>query len=367
LDNRIRADEAERSNRFLLLDAARTPGGSRRELQSADPDALFEEARTGRVIPLLAAAIRSGGLIVPADLTGPIADADRKVQEESLSIERGANSAIRTLTEAGTEPIVLKGLATAHLDYPHAHLRQIGDVDLLVPHGDLDVAQQSLTAAGYCFQERAGHGVATKSITLRSPDGIEIDLHRLPTWLPYGGWVLDTPVRFETVTVSAVPWRVLPRPDRFVLAVAHYVLSVGPSRRLSSAADALILWPQQSQLEDWTEAIERWRAPVLVAAFRSMMHDLGLGLPEIPGCSADRARWYQRSLLAAGAPDNLSPRLGELATVPAGEALRLLTRAVFPSRADLQGSPHASRARRLAYLLRLTLRSLLPQRVRRAR
>jgi hypothetical protein len=344
---------------FLLREAALAGGGSPLELEAADADALFQEARAGRVVPLLADAVRSGALVVPAEIAGQIADEDREAQEAALYIERSANRAIRTLTEAGMPPIVLKGLATTHLDYPHAHLRQIGDVDLLVGPGDLDIAERTLTAAGYCSEERSGHGTAMKSLTLRSPDGIEIDLHRLPTWLPYGGWVLDTPVRFETVTVSSVPWRVLPRPDRFVLAVAHYVLSKGPSRRLSSAADALILWPQQSQVEDWTEAIERWRAPALVAAFTSMMQaDHGLALPAIPGCSADRGRWYQRGLLATDVPDNLSCRLGEIAAVPPGEGLRELVRAVFLDRAYMESSPHASRARRLAYLLRLTVRSL---------
>jgi hypothetical protein len=77
---------------------------------------------------------------------------------------------------------VLKGSAAAHLIYSEPWLRSYGDIDLLIPAQQLEATITLLTDLGYRrdrpqprprFDRRFGKGV-----TVFSPDGDPVDLHR---------------------------------------------------------------------------------------------------------------------------------------------------------------------------------------------
>lgn len=336
--------------RALLVGVPPADGGTL-VLGDHDAEALLEEADLGRAIPALAEAVRVGQVQLPAATNERLAGLDRVVQETSLFIERTANRAIELLERQGIEPVVIKGLATGHLDHAGPHLRQIGDVDLLVGPDELETAAAVLADAGFTLTEREGEGRAAKSLTMRSGQGVEVDLHRLPTRWRYGRWVLDQPVPTETIDVSSVPWRVLPRADRFVLAVVHYVQD---GRRLSSVGDAIALWPTPDERTAWAEAVRRWDAAVPVAAFRAMVEaGSGITLDPIPGCDPHRGRWLGRALAAGGASAALANRAMAVGDLPPGAALRDVVRFAFPDRQWMARSTYPSRRARYAHGVRV--------------
>lgn len=329
-----------RPERLVLVGV--DPGGAESTtLDERAAEALVDEAVRGRVVPALGAALRTGTLAVPHRVRVEVDRLDRAVQETSLAIEETALHAQEVLARAGVRPVVLKGLATAHLDHPAPHLRQMGDVDLLIGPEHLLAAERSLLAAGYASPRRAGTGVATRASTVRSPRGVEVDLHRLPTFLPYGAWSL-APGRWpDLVTAPPHGWAVLPRADRLIHAVAHHVLSIGSYRRLSSVADALALWPRPGSDEGWADAVRRWRAATLISSFRRLVaEDLGLALPELPGCPTRPAHWAEGSVASGGGVDVLLSSYGRLSAVPSHRAPVEAWHMVFPD------SDHRRRAGR---------------------
>lgn len=330
LPERWRTD-AVLPHRLALIGFDPGTDGSAPRLDTAGAVALRDEAVAGRTIPLVAQALRSGALELPAPVQRSIDALDRQAQEVSVRIESAALDALDVLDASGIRAIVLKGLATSHLDYPSPHLRQIGDVDLLVPPGAFDRTEGVLAAAGYKPVGRAGRDEATRSTTLRSPTRVEIDVHRLPTWLPYGAWALGAhPV--PVTSVAPHGWTALGEADRAVHAIAHYVLSHGMYRRLSSAGDALALWPQSGPAEPWAPAIDRWHAATLVTVFHRMMRaNFGIQLPELPGCPPRPARWFEQSVTSGAGADAVLARYGRLTALPARRWPAEVWRLVFPS------------------------------------
>ena len=97
---------------------------------------------------------------------------------------------VQRLDSVGIPVRVLKGTASSHLDYPDPALRTYGDVDLLVPGDHYEQAVRLLVSDGAHrrypeprtgFDRRFGKGCS-----LRTPDGLEVDLHRTFTMGPYG-------------------------------------------------------------------------------------------------------------------------------------------------------------------------------------
>ncbi|MFT4865451.1 MAG: hypothetical protein ACI8RE_001640 [Ilumatobacter sp.] len=66
-----------------------------------------------------------------------------------LRIRSSAGRILASLDDAGIETRVLKGLATAELDYPNQQLRHTADVDLAIRPDDLDEALPIPTANGH--------------------------------------------------------------------------------------------------------------------------------------------------------------------------------------------------------------------------
>ncbi|WCO65977.1 nucleotidyltransferase family protein [Iamia majanohamensis] len=346
-----------RPERLALLGV--DPGGAETTtLDEPAAEALVHEAVRGRVVPALSAALRTGTLAVPHRVRVAVERLDREVQETSLAIEETALHAQEVLVRAGVRPVVLKGLATAHLDHPGPHLRQMGDVDLLVGPADFAAAERSLLAAGFASMRRAGGSELTPAVPVRSPRGVEVDLHRLPTRRPYGGWWLERGEWPDLATCPPHGWAVLPRADRLVHAVAHHVLSTGVHRRLSSVADALALWPRTGTDEGWPDAVRRWRAATLVSTFRRLVaEDLGIGLPELPGCPTGSPRWYEGSVAGGRGVDAVLLYYGRLSAVPPHRAPAEVWHMVFPGPEALCRAGHRSWTARTIHGVRHLYRS----------
>jgi putative nucleotidyltransferase-like protein len=226
----------------LCAVAAYGLAGSLAELPGTalDPDAwrtLLAGSRLQRMTGLLVRALHDGAL--PATTAQVEEATGLHVQAMSivLSLERALADAATLLTAAGVPFRVLKGSASSHLDYADPSLRSFHDVDLLVPGDRLDATVGLLTAAGFArrypaprpeFDARFG-----KAVTLVSPGGAELDVHRTFALGPYGQRIrvadlwAGPGVEFE---LAGVPMRALDADLRLLNAAYHASLGDSPPR-----------------------------------------------------------------------------------------------------------------------------------------
>ncbi len=276
---------------------------------------LLEWAMGQRVVPLLAQAVHDGSVAVPAATAEAIVQRDRAVQRSSVAIEIELLSVAEVLDRAGLGFVLLKGLATGHLDYPSPAWRQTGDVDLLLSAADVASAVELLVRRGAVSVVSDEISTLAKATTVRMPSGVEIDLHARPVMLPYGavGLLPTVPCEIGGVTLQA-----LARPDRWAHAVAHHALSAPGYRRASSLCDVLATWPTPDEHQQWGDAIARWRATTLLHVVERDLADLGISIADpgwLEGLTAARPRFYERELVEAGDPGPILHWIGPLSVL----------------------------------------------------
>ena len=162
-----------------LPDAGQTSPGP---VEPDDWARLHREVTAHGLIGLLGAAVADGTIDLDDEATSAVADRHLTAALTALDVEAGALEAIDHLAAQGLPVRLLKGVASAHVDYPDPSWRSFNDADLLVRGDDIDSVVQVLTAAGYhrdLPQRRAGfdrhYG---KDVTFTSPSGVQIDVHR---------------------------------------------------------------------------------------------------------------------------------------------------------------------------------------------
>lgn len=164
---------------------------------------------------------------------------------------------------------VLKGFATAHLDYPDPSLRQAADVDLLVSPGDLVRAIGQLGDLGWkqAYALPRHHLEFTHAVTLRNAKRIEVDLHQR-----IAHRALGRAVPTDQLLASRRPYQVAGRElwalgdaDRVVHAAIHEATSRGHYHHGSSAADVLVLTDRhRAGASDVAERAAGWGVDRLV-------------------------------------------------------------------------------------------------------
>ena len=188
------------------------------------------------------------------------------------------------LAEQGIRSAVLKGGATAHLDYPDPSWREVNDIDLLIDPANrtaaVSVLRQAGWVQGYALPE--GHDEFTHAVTLVR-DQVELDLHQRVSRRALGLRVpthelLDHAVPFE---VAGFEMRALDDVDRLIHSALHMTAARGLDLRLSSVADVLLAAHLRSHLaSDVLERAERWRVRSLVERGVSVAyHATWLDLP----------------------------------------------------------------------------------------
>lgn len=245
----------------------------------ADWSAWAELATNERVIPLLYEVASNDA----TDLTGAqrasAVEMQLDVAATMVRLEHGLLDVVTRLDERAIRFAVLKGAATAHLDYHDPSRRQFGDIDLLVDPGYLDRAISALSAAGWkqAYALPRHHERFTHAVTLRSESLLEIDLHQRVAHRSLGALIptkqlLDARAPYE---VAGHKLWALSGPDRLIHAAVHSVSSRGPYRRLSSAADVLLLAAAREHEADLTlSRAESWRVRSLLEAAVTQSHDL---------------------------------------------------------------------------------------------
>lgn len=301
---------------------------------------LLAEARGHRMAGAVAAAVMESGALAGTRWE-QIADLEREWALHTLRAERTLLDVVATLDDAGIEHRVLKGSAFAHVHWPAPEMRVFGDADVLVRSEDMDAAVAAVLAVGgerlvpevrRGFDRRFG-----KSVTMRSAERVEIDLHRMLVAGPHAFLVpendlWEAPLSFQVGGRSLL---CLPAETALVHAAVHAVASLAP--RLPSLLDVAFV-AESADLGRTAEVAAQWKVrPLVREAGARLAGELGLaGQPVVDwadglGSSAEEDELFE---LFVG---TTSFRRTARATVPyiprPVDRLRFLASLAWPSRA----------------------------------
>jgi hypothetical protein len=168
------------------------------------------------------------------------------------------------LLDAGISCTVLKGVATAHLDYADPSMRQFGDVDLLVAPSEFARAGSILDLHGASrpYALPSGHERFTHAVTFRSPGQVEVDLHQHIAHRALGQLIPTDALLARRVPfgLAGRTLHALHRHDRLIHASVHTFASRDSYRRLSSLADVLLLAESMAgEAPEVLACADRWR------------------------------------------------------------------------------------------------------------
>jgi hypothetical protein len=225
------------------------------EITENEGPAVLADARRHKVVGLLDQAVADGVITTSSAFTGLLGEAAAEAAARSLFVERTLLQVHDLLSGAGIEHRFLKGSGVAHRFYPHPGLRTFIDVDVLIPVDQLTSAQAELARAGYTADPDIREGFLLrfgKSVTMRSPRMVEVDLHRTLAAPPFGVAATPDPL-WERPAASIELGRhrvpVLDGVATFVHACVHESLS--PRPRLAPLRDvAQIAAHVATRLED---------------------------------------------------------------------------------------------------------------------
>lgn len=148
----------------------------------AGVDAAVGVANAEGVAALLHARLAASGIAVPEALHASLDALVRIKAAQSLYRQAQCRAILARLDEAGIPVLLLKGSALAHWAYAAPHLRDCGDIDVLLPSAD--AAQRGievLATLGFApaFNASAGDMVNFEKTCVRGVDGgrLEVDVH----------------------------------------------------------------------------------------------------------------------------------------------------------------------------------------------
>lgn len=201
------------------------------EVDVADPvvAAVLRRHRIATLVPTEA---------VPAPARQGFREELQSAYVTQMRLQAVALEVCGALTDAGIEHRILKGLASAFLDYPRPELRQTGDVDLAIRPNDLTEAERVLGELGATRLPGSRAGELMKGTTWRTLSGIEVDVH---TRLFIRSWGDVSVFREPGDPVSQVGSAGLPLALRLVHAAGHVLGSPVGARRMSGTIDVVRL------------------------------------------------------------------------------------------------------------------------------
>lgn len=279
----------------LLWEACRRdtdPGAVRRALDGgADIGWAVTAAIDHRLVPLLWRAIAAAGAeeALGADHDDVKAVADAFRMEAVLLVPPAVALAVRPLTDAGLEPVVLKGPTLASR-YPEPGLRTMEDIDLLLPKAAHTRALEALHAAGW--QIARAHSAAfdlhdtvlthpeVPSLCLEVHYGLERSAQRVTGLDPLTLWNKRRPIVCAGTAAFG-----LPLADELVMLAAHAGKAHHRFVRLIWVADfAMIVGhaEQSGTPVDWSAAraaAEQTHCLTVLSLALAMAQRAGLDVP----------------------------------------------------------------------------------------
>jgi hypothetical protein len=240
-------------------------------VEAAAAERVLARARFDHLTGFLAVAVADGAVTVDDDAVR--AALERQWHDELVTCLRLESLAVRTaelLDSDGLRWRLTKGSALAHLDYVDATVRTFGDVDLVVHPADWPAALLLLTAHGYRREAPApprGYDARYgKGATLKTAEGLEVDLHRRFAIGRFGVTTRMEPL-FDTSAAIELAGRTIPVFDptgRLLHACFH--ASLGGFRGLRAFRDVAQLLLVTGA--DWAAAFavaRSWRSEAVVA------------------------------------------------------------------------------------------------------
>jgi hypothetical protein len=205
-----------------------------------DPVALSIACYTSGTGPLLGSWIEQGKLTTTAANAEILGIHLAHNRARTARLTAWAATAVDALAEGGADPIVMKGMLTAHHYFDEPGQRTASDIDLLIAPDQLPVAAEVLTRLGYeptrsGFLQRswAMPEAATRPVTLthiHRDDPWSIDLHESITRkLAGGAHMIDIDALIPTVTLEK--WRISRNGGVFPppLLLVHLLIHAGCS------------------------------------------------------------------------------------------------------------------------------------------
>ncbi len=247
-----------------------------------------------------------------------------------LRLRSHAASILSALDAADIETRVLKGLATAELDYPDRNRRHTGDVDLAVRPDDLDHTIQLLRTLGYRDQPTPFDPVLLYGWTVETPDGVEVDLHtRLFRRSPLDdGLFADAGEAIGSLSATALRVE-----HRLVHAAGHFIISPPGRRRMSGVVDITQLLGRGDL--DLDEA-RRFAAAIgvesLVGAGIRVEAELSGRVEVLQALDGwKQPDWLERHTRLVAHRRLVLDHLGRYREVPRGQRLRYVPAWLFPN------------------------------------
>lgn len=252
------------------------------------------------VTPTLAWVIKDDPAL-PPDVRDYFEAVFELTAERSIGIQAALAEIIAALNRAGIEPMLLKGAAgLAAALYPHPGARIFGDIDLLIPAGQLSEASGSLAAIGFApIPQPQWVALVHHHLPIHVHAGriAGVELHR--EVLPRGRRMLADAAAFfadgrpiETEGGRAL----LPSPtDWAAHIVAHgQIIDGGYARgvpQLRQLLDLIMLRARDESGIDWHQLERRFERGHAGAVLRDALGlaELLFGQPSPPGLRTDPA------------------------------------------------------------------------------
>ena len=165
-------------------------------------EAVLAACEREGVVSLVHALLSEGAVHtpVPSELLESLALRARQCAARSLLCQAEARRIQQALTAAGIPAVWLKGITLGHWLYPSMHLRDVADIDLLLPdHATALRAADVLATLGYQLPNRhiAGDLVVHELLAWSERAQLELDLH----------WDVSNDALFA----GRLPWEALAR------------------------------------------------------------------------------------------------------------------------------------------------------------
>lgn len=317
---------------------------------------------------LLVGAVADGSVPTTAAQRTFAGELELDLTRRRMNYEHFAAAPLALLADAGVEVRVLKGLAFAHLEYPDEQWRPTGDLDLLVHGTQIEAAIHALAdAGGHVIDPEPVPGFyrhVGKGATVRLPDGaMEVDLHRLLVWGPFGVRVPAEELWTVTRTFSAgdLALTTVGREESLLHACAH-LLVLGMVRAREARDVAQILCHPELDPARALHLARRWGQEALLAS-AALLAERELRLTDDAHPLQAWARGYPVTLrdrlwLRTEAPVDRIHGLEQAAVwteLGPGPARRILWRANLRPAPGTYASP-ATRTRNLLATLRRSAR-----------
>jgi hypothetical protein len=269
---------------------------------------VMHEVGAHGLVGLLAAAYEDGAVLLTDDQADEVADFQLTAARIAVEIEATVLDILELIDPHDIPVRMLKGLATAHLDYPDPSWRVFHDADLLVRGSDIDRVVALLAAAGHKrelperrpgFDRRFG-----KDVTVYGPNQVQLDLHRTFAVGVYGLrqrvgdlWLDSTPFVLGGRTVHALV------PEDRLLHACFAAVFGGNAPRVALLRDLAQLLARADLDADLVmRRASAWKCvPVVAAAVDSAVDALGTlpASPVVTWATSQSRRSRDRLLLRA--------------------------------------------------------------------